>query len=100
MNIESQKLVRKKCRLGRKYFDYTMVKEAFVCIYNDFLRAVQQNQECSWYGEMLQFLPKYFLEKGDYSEETGPLALGSSPGWESCPRILDSITRNYKHFVF
>lgn len=62
MNIESQKLVRKKCRLGRKYFDYTMVKEAFVCICNDFLQAVQQNQECSWYGEVLQFLPKYFLE--------------------------------------
>lgn len=62
--------------------------------------AEKQTQEYSQYRAILRFQPEYSPEKGDYSEVSGPLPLGSSPAWESCPRMLDIGTRNYKHFVF
>lgn len=94
--IQSRKLARKKCRLGGKYFDYTVNGETFVRIYNDL-------QWC-WAAK-----PRMFLMQGNIwtstwvcSREGGPLwrFFDFSPGRESCPRMLDIITRNYKCFVF
>lgn len=94
--IQSRKLARKKCRLGAKYFDYTVIGETFVRIYNDlqWCRAAK---------------PRMFLMQGNIwtstwvcSREGRPLwrFFDFSPGRESCPRMLDIITRNYKCFVF
>lgn len=94
--IQSWKLGRRKCRLGGKYLDYTMVEETFVHSYND----------CRWCWAAK---PRMFLKQGNIWTSTWVCSregrslwrlFNFSPGRESCPRMLDIITRNYKYFVF